>query len=771
MPRPETPPRLLTLALTLSVILCALPLGAAPIIQSIRIEGLESIGEQEILPLLQSEVGAPLDTELLQADQRTILGIGIFRPESTRVFVEDLPSGDVNLIFTVRENPTLVRIEILGNISESTERLLSLIESPVGERMHHQADRQARDAIADYYERRGHSQVRVLARLIPEGDEGVALRVEIDEGQVLEIGEVRIEGNETFGDRRLRWHMSTKSSGLFGTNHFSEEIFETDLLALQQFYLERGFLDARVERGEFEYDSAEGRVHPAVVIHEGPRHRFDGITVRGNTLFTDLEITEPFARLSGDWFDAGDLRERIEQVQRMYADEGHINAVIEPRLDPDPTTGVVSILLDVREGPRVTIGAIYLQRTTAAPDLEAPGLSWISRASERLSPPITDDTIRRIITLEEGEVYRGYEEVRTRDRLRRLGIFDSVAIDRRPTSDPTVEDVHLTIDQRSTGFLTVGAGLGDESGLFGFVNLTENNFGGEADQIRASVQIGTRSLNFDVTYFNRFLADTEMSLRLSAYDSELRRSEYDEERTGTFAELGQPLSEHLEVFYRLRTEYVSFDLDNGASSRTHDAMDSYWLTLARVRLVEDRRSDVHWPTEGWLRGVSLEAGWADDWLVKIFGEFQHYRTIWRDVILALNLEAGVIPRDLDDVAFGERFFLGGSEDLRGFDFRGAGPTDSSNDDLFIGGTTKVLSQVEIRFPIWERLRGVAFADVGSIGEDPFTLDPLRASVGLGLRFALPGIGFLALDFAQAVVTHGDDETQLVHFTFRTDFEF
>jgi outer membrane protein insertion porin family len=748
---------------------------AAPIIRDIRIQGLESVSQDDILAILQSRVGEPLDQEKLQADQRAIINYGTFSPD-VRVFAEDLPQGrGVNLIFTVKENPVVSRIDIYGNVAEPADRLESLVEQRVGERLGNRAAQQAEEAIADYYRRQGHSGVQVHARRAALPDGTVALSIEIDEGQVLKIGEVSIEGNEAFSSRRLKFKMTTRSSGLFGTNHFSEDSFEQDLMNLQSFYFDHGYLDAVVERGRFTSDAATQTINPAVVIHEGPRYRFGEFRARGNTLFSDLEVLAPFDDLRGEWFSAEKLRGRLQRVRDMCGDEGHINAVAEPRLNPDPQTQLVNVTVDIQEGPRVTVGSIYLERSMVAPELEPPVSSFISRVAERISPPVREDTIRRVITLKEGDVYRHYQEVRSLERLRRLGIFTAsdgvkaVDITRRPTADPTVEDAVISVNQQSTGFLTVGAGLGDEAGVFGFVRITESNLFGEADAIRASVLLGTRALNFDVTYFDRFIRDTDLSLRLSAYRSDLSRREYDETRTGVAGEIGQPLTDYVQLFYGLRSEYVSFHLDNDASDKTRRSMDSYWLTLAQLRISEDRRDDVEWPTRGWLRGVGLEAGWADDWLVKIFGEAQYYRRLYREVIFAWNLQAGVIPRSVDDVAFGERFFLGGSEDLRGFRFRGAGPVDSDNHNLFTGGSTKLLSQFEIRYPIYHQLRGVVFFDTGSLGEDPFVLEALRASAGVGLRLAIPGIGHLALDIAQAVASQSHDDHQTLHFTFRTDF--
>jgi outer membrane protein insertion porin family len=746
-------------------------LGAEPIIREIRVQGLESRDPETIISRLRSRVGEPLDRSLVQEDQRALLSMGQFDPESLRVYAEEIPGADeVILIFAVRENPQVSAIEIEGNVAVSTARIEGVIAQRAGDQLRSDATRQAREAVLDLLQRQGHGQARVRVDAAPSPDGSVVLRVRVDEGLSLVIDEVLLEGNEHFSRLRLSWQMKTRDSGLLGKNFWNERLFEEDLSRLEGYHFDRGFLDADVRAGRHEHSAEEGTISPVVIIDEGPRYRFGDFSVRGNTIFSDLEITSEFETLHGEWFSARELRERLVQVQNLYGDEGHINAIVEPRLDPDPRTGAVDVALSVREGPRVHVGAIYLQRTTLAPGKEgAPVSSALTRFFERISPPVEEEVVDRVITLEEGEVYRHYEEVRTADRLRRLGVFESVGIDRVATADPEVEDVRVVVDQQSTGFVSIGAGFGDETGLFGVLRLTENNFLGEADQIRTSIRVGTSVLDFNVTHFNRFLGETDRSLRLSAYAWELSRDEYDEDRSGALAEFGQPVGRDATFTYGSRVEYVGFDLDDDASKDTERAMESYVLALARLGLEDDVRDNAVWPTRGWRRSVGLESGWAGDWLVRLTGEVNQYHSLTENVILAVRLSGGLIPIDRDDVSFGERFFMGGSRDLRGFEFRGAGPVDSENDDLFIGGSTKVLSQVELRFPIWEQLRGVVFVDAGSLGEDPFELERVRASAGTGLRWTMPGFGSIAVDLAGAFSQGKDDDTQILQINFLTDF--
>jgi len=163
----------------------------------------------------------------------------------------------------------------------------------------------------------------------------------------------------------------------------------------------------------------------------------------------------------------------------------------------------------------------------------------------------------------------------------------------------------------------------------------------------------------------------------------------------------------------------------------------------------------------------VEAGYADRALLKFRMDHSRYITLYKDLIYAGHVSGGLIPYPSDEVGITERFFLGGSSDLRGFSSRGAGPKDKGEENMALGGSTKLLFKNEIRYPIYGDLKGVIFGDVGALDETVH-LSPLRASTGAGLRLKI-SIITLSLDFARAFVEEDSDDTQIVHFRLGASF--
>jgi outer membrane protein insertion porin family len=122
----------------------------------------------------------------------------------------------------------------------------------------------------------------------------------------------------------------------------------------------------------------------------------------------------------------------------------------------------------------------------------------------------------------------------------------------------------------------------------------------------------------------------------------------------------------------------------------------------------------------------------------------------------------------------DRYFLGGTRTLRGFDYRGVGPMDALS-GFPLGGETFIAGTFEYLYPLHsvvqpgtykaiEALRGGVFFDYGLLDENAWTVDlnDMRASFGLsiGLAYPLP----LTMNFGFPVRSQSGDKRQTFSFT-------
>jgi outer membrane protein insertion porin family len=153
---------------------------------------------------------------------------------------------------------------------------------------------------------------------------------------------------------------------------------------------------------------------------------------------------------------------------------------------------------------------------------------------------------------------------------------------------------------------------------------------------------------------------------------------------------------------------------------------------------------------------------------------QKYILLPYDLILLLGGATGIVQDygDSSDVPLFDRFFIGGSRSVRGFGNRDIGPHDINNEPL--GGNTMAYTNVELTFPIIDRVRGAIFTDAGFLDQRAFHYEDigaeLNASVGVGLRLNLP-IGPLRLDYGLPYKDQGWNHNNTGKFSFDVGYQF
>jgi outer membrane protein insertion porin family len=197
--------------------------------------------------------------------------------------------------------------------------------------------------------------------------------------------------------------------------------------------------------------------------------------------------------------------------------------------------------------------------------------------------------------------------------------------------------------------------------------------------------------------------------------------------------------------------------------------------------VYDNRDSIQLPTRG--HKITLEAmmsggflgGDVDTYTVSLAGQ-KHWKLPWKGIF---SLDGKVIVvDDIDDneVPIFERQFLGGANNLRGWDYREVGPQyeDPAYDSFGEprGGNTAAYITAEYTFPIVRRFRGALFADAGFVNEDSwdFSTSDFAADVGLGVRFVLPMLGPIKLDYGFPV-RDGVSKDSSGQFHFSMDYKW
>ncbi len=772
-----TPPaRTLARARCLLILLTAALPAAAPAqnefegrtIREIVFTGLTVSRPQQLENLIKSKVGQPYRALAIRDDLSRLAR----QVRTASVDARILPDGGVRVAFNVVESPVLSAIHIVGNKKIKTARLESLVDKKPGDKIDEDLLVRVRNSILNQYRTLGMPQADVRLDLIDvAGKSGAAdLQVLVTEGRQVKVGDVIIRGNKAFTATRLRANMVTKGSFSFIKNYYDDPVFDNDLVNLRDFYRAHGYYDARVERGVFEeHDAGDDKatISPVVEVTEGRRYRFGAIAVRGVHNWPQADADAPFKGLTGEYFDAAALARAIVKLQNLYFDHGYLTTSFRETDEPDPTSATLAITIAVTEGQKISVGKIRIVRPEYAPATEKP--NWFRSWWEKQTPPVKDEVIAQEILLKPGETYNKRLERDSVRRLARLDVFDNSAEKLRaynkPTSEAGIHDMVVELQEKDTGVATVGVGYGDATGPYVFGRVRETNYGGRADIIDSGLLLGTRDTRAWISYFDRHFRGGPDSLQSTLLYQILHRPGYDARTGGYDIELGHEIDQDWRMYVRGRLEYVALS----PARHIHAAEDlhrSYPVITGRVGWTEDNRGPIGaMATEGSLQSYAAELGYAGGPLARLETEQELFTKLTDFWTWRFDANAGLMPYDRGTVPIHERYFLGGSQDMRGFSYRGAGYFDRKDHGVPIGGAAKLLLHNELLRPIFNPLTGVLFVDVGDLGRSPVSWQVPRVSSGAGLRFNMNQV-IVAIDVAAPIVKQERDKTQLFHFSIR-----
>lgn len=730
-----------------------------------QVRGTDRTLLSEVVRAMESKAGTPFSAEGMRRDIQAIAHLGYYNPLTIRISAEEAEGG-VRLLVDVEENPVVESISIVGNVKYTAERLRREIDVQEGAILPVAPRSQIVRSLRDFYSRGGYKSTQVDVEVQPAEEEGrVRLVITIDEGEKIKIKDLILRGNSHFPSWQIRTWVSNSGSWLFFDNYFDNRTFDDDLRTIEERYRDAGFLDAKAQRGEFLYDEQKAIVSPVILIDEGPRYRVASVAVTGHTLFLEREVRRPFETTIGKHFKGDSFREALRKLRRLYGDEGYVNAEFNARFEKDPERASVKLLVDITENDVVYVGNIYVQKQQYDYDFD---LNWLEEIIEWSSPGVKDETVRREVALEPGQKYRTVDELKTERRLRNLGFFRNVAVERQPTADPRVDDVVVRVEEDpSAGYVSVTAGVGEVTGPSVGVNYVNPNLFGEARVLKAGATVGPRVRSFSVGYLDRHFRGSDTSLETSLYRDFVGYRGYGQRIYGASGEAGRPFSEHVKGFMRVRVERVNLIRDD--DDMVED-MGSYGVYAVRLMVVRDMMNDRRWPTSGYRVSGGIEPGFARNSFVKFLHSLEWVRALDReeDWVYYYAHNFGLMPNDAQRVGISERFFVGGTSTLRGFQPHGIGPRDDGERRVHIGGATMLTQRHELRRRLTKFLSARAFVDAGMLGEDSLHFGSPRVGTGGGVSFDL-GALTVDLDLAAAVVKRRNDHTRVLHFRIRSNF--
>ena len=758
----------LRIALVAFLMIAAVRVAAtvdAFVVEDIRLEGLQRITAGTVFNYLPINVGDTVDGTHTAGAVRALFRTGFFRD------VRLERDGDT-LVVVVVERPSIGSIEFVGNEELKTDDLLSALEQmgvAQGRVFNRSTFDQVEQELHRTYFAAGRYGVQVTGTVTPLERNRVAIKFEIAEGVVAKIRQINIVGNVAFDDEELRDDFELDTTGFFSflsrSDRYSKPKLAADLETLRSLYLDNGFINFNIDSTQVSIAPDKKDVYITINVTEGGRYVVRDIYLQGALIVPEEELFELVTVVQDTEFSRKRVTETARRIGNRLGNEGYSFANVNAVPEIDDSEEKVDLTFFVDPGKRVYVRRINFKGNTKT----------------------RDGVLRREMRQMESGWISNQALERSRIRLNRLGYFESVDVGTRAVPGASDQvDVDFDVVERPSGNLLLGAGYSDSQGAVFDISVTEENFLGSGNRLRASFNTSNVSRDISVSWVNPYWTVDGVSRGIEAYNrrtdaDDANLADYDLEQIGSGVTFGIPISELTRVNVGFNAEQTDFIVGSSASQEVRDFRkengDRFITLLTTGAWAKDSRNSRFLPTRGSLSRLSGEIAvpGSDLTYYKLFARHQRLFPLSEDFVFVLEGEIGYGDGfgGTGELPLTENFFAGGLRSVRGFRSNTLGPRDSLGRPL--GGNLKVVGTAEIILPFpftrdSNTFRVTTFLDTGNVygPKEDFDFDTLRYSTGIAAIWLSP-VGPLTMSFARALRTRAGDQTDGFQLTFGTSF--
>jgi outer membrane protein insertion porin family len=744
------------------------PAEAAPpaVVRRITVQGAQRVEAATILTYITLHEGDTYSEPASDKALKSLFATGLFSDVKINF------DGSLMSVQVV-ENPIINRVDFEGNSKVTTKDLEK--ESQLKPRMVFTRSKVQSDVqrIIELYRRNGKFAATVDPQIIQRPQNRVDLIYSINEGPTTGVSRIIFVGNKVYDDSTLRKKIATEESAwwriLASNDNYDPDRLLFDREQLRRFYTSNGYADFAVKSAVAELTPDHSSFYITFTVDEGKKYQFGKVEIESRIKELPSQALKPLVDIrAGDLYDETRVEKLKDVLVNAVGSKGYASADVGVRLRRDPDNHRVDLVLRIEQGPRVYIDKINVVGNNRT----------------------LDRVIRRELRFAEGDAFNRDLIDRSRTRIRSLGFFKDVTIKNSAGSRPDKTDIAVTVEEMSTGEVSLGAGYSSTASFVGEFSYTERNLFGRGQFMRTSISMSTISKQYQFSFTEPWFLDRPLAAGLDLYKwvTNYNQANYQGDVTAAGLRLGFPTSEYGSVQLRYTFRINKITPYSGAPSSLLQEIALYGATtdtsLIGFTFGYNTLDDYLKPTKGVLFSLSEDFAGLGGGLkfLKTEGVFSTYRKLPWEMVGELTLSTGFIQGyGGNSVPIEERFFRGG-DNFRGFKLAGVGPRDTSvsGDYGSLGGDFYAQGTVQARLPDMlpadYGIQLALFSDFGTLGhlDTPYrgvnynggvVKDNLafRAAAGISIKWKSP-FGPVQIDLGVPIAKTSYDKTEIIHFS-------
>ena len=437
----------------------------------IRVEGADNFDPQAIKLVAGLKQGQSITIpgEQITKGIKNLWDEGLF--SDVEIYAEKEVAGVIYLVIKVSPRPKLSRFKFKGINKREVDKVREEIDLYSGKTITENLIYQTESKIKGYFREKGHYSVKVKVNRVRDTlmNNSEIFLIDVSKGAKVGIKEIKIDGNQTIPDWKLRMAMKdTKERKLwrfFKRSKFTESSYEKDKQAVLSKFNAIGLRDARITFDTV-YRSGNKNLYIQMNIEEGGKYYFGDINWMGNSKFRSSYLDTILGLKRGDVYNKPLLEQRLfmsedgRDISSLYMDRGYLFFQVIP-VEIDVQNNYINYQMRIIEGKEARVKRIIIKGNTKT----------------------NDHVIRREIRTKPGDLFNRNDIIRTQRELAQLGFFNEQGFQVNPMPNPEdgTVDIEYVVEEKSSDQIELSGGYGGagptgRGRIIGTLGLTFNNF-------------------------------------------------------------------------------------------------------------------------------------------------------------------------------------------------------------------------------------------------------------------------------------------------------
>mgnify|MGYP000344860878 CR=1 FL=1 len=721
--------------------------------ENIIINGNERISNETILVFTEISEDKSVDENSINDILKKLYKSGFFKDVSVKI-------QNNNLIINVLENPIIQTVFINGIKRKKTEESLYEILSLKNRSSYNSIlTNKDENAILNYLKDQGFYFSTITSSYQDLGDNKIDLYYDIELGNKAKISKISFIGDKKFKDNTLRSIILSEEYRFWkiisGKKYLNEKLVNYDKRLLSNFYKNKGFYNVKIESSFASY-LGKDEFEVLYNVSSGDKFYFNEFNLNlpiDYELDNFNQLNKIFNDLKGEKYSLNSIDKILKEIDKIVLNEQF--EFLKSSVNEEIKDNFINLTFDIGESEKFYVEKINIFGNN------------ITR----------EEVIRNNLLVDEGDALNELLQAKTLNNLKALNFFSKVDSEIIDIANQNKKIINITVEEKSTGEIMAGAGVGTSGGTVAF-GVSENNYLGRGIEFTSDIAVSAESVKGLISINNPNYKGSNKSLNASLESTvtdRLKNFGYKSNKAGFSIGSGFEFYEDLYWNTGLSSYVEKLETDSTASASIKKQEGSYFDTFVNQTLTLDKRDQKFKTTDGYISRFTQNIPLiSESYTLTNAYDYKIYNQWLDENIFSFGLFAKATNSlSGKDVKLSDRIFIPSSK-LRGFEYGKVGPKDGVD---YIGGNYATSINLATTLPqIMPNLQNTNFSvffDAGNIwgiDYDSSLSDnsKIRSSVGIAVDFFTP-IGPLNFSLTEPITKGNNDITESFRFNIGTTF--